>query len=121
MKQDKTPQQPWLEAAQAMQQWASQWQQLSQNLPGAQIDPSAAFKAFMPSTGAANPMNMPFPSAQMGGASGMQSLESMFSQAAGKGASIDPAQWIEIQQTYLKEVAELWNQGLQAKPQGDRR
>jgi polyhydroxyalkanoate synthase subunit PhaC len=121
MKQDKNPQQPWLEAAQAMQQWASQWQQVSQNLSGAQMDPSAAFKAFMPPTGAANPMNMAFPSAQMGGAPGMQGLQSIFSQAAGQGARIDPAQWIEIQQTYLKEVAELWNQGLQAKPQGDRR
>jgi polyhydroxyalkanoate synthase subunit PhaC len=119
MKQDKNAQQPWLEAAQALQK---QWQQWSQQLSAGQADPMAAFKAFMPPAGAANPLNMPFATAGgMGGMPGADGLQALFSQAGGQGARIDPANLLEIQNTYLREAAALWNQGLQAKPQGDRR
>ena len=126
MKQDKNAQQQWLEAAQALQQqWTQQWQQWSQQLSAGQADPMATFKAFMPAAGAANPLNMAFPMPGMPGASGgmpgIDGLQSLFSQAGGQGARIDPAKWIEIQNTYLKDAAALWNQGLQVKPQGDRR
>ena len=108
----------WLEAAQQFQQQLlSQWGQMAQ-APGAKMgatqvpDPFAAFKAFMPPTGAANPMGMPL---------GMPGADQLFKNAAGQSVSFDPAKVLEIQNTYLKEVATLWNQGLEAKPVGDRR
>ena len=70
----------------------------------------------MPQTGAGNPFGMAMP--QMGNLPGMGDL---FSQAAGQKVSFDPARLLEIQNQYLKDVAGLWNQGLDAKPQGDRR
>jgi len=126
MTSGKSNPQPWLEAAQQFQQnLISQWTQAAQAFQGAaaqmpagapSADPFAAFKAFMPQTGAANPFGMAMPS--MGNLPGLGDL---FNQAAGQKVSFDPAKLLEIQNTYLKDVAGLWNQGLDAKPQGDRR
>ncbi|MDR7092390.1 PHA/PHB synthase family protein [Hydrogenophaga laconesensis] len=129
MTSGKNPSTDWLETAQQFQQnLVQQWTQMAQALPGAVAgaqagasDPFAAFKAFMPQGGAANPFGMPMPSA---GAAfpGMPALGEMFSQANnGQQVSFDPAQLLEIQNNYLKEIAGLWNQGPNVKPGGDRR
>ena len=123
MTSGKTPQPDWLQAAQQFQnQLIGQWTQAAQAFPGAAqagaapSDPFAAFKAFMPQTGAAHPFGMAMP--QMGNLPGMGDL---FQQAAGQKVSFDPAQLLEIQNQYLKDVAELWNQGPPVQPKGDRR
>jgi polyhydroxyalkanoate synthase subunit PhaC len=126
MTSGKTPQPPWLEAAQQFQQnLVSQWTQAAQAFPGAAgqapgpaaTDPWAAFKALMPQGGAANPFAMPTP----GGQAGLGNVGQMFNQAAGHPVSFDPGQMMEIQRTYLKEAGALWNHGMQAKPAPDRR
>jgi polyhydroxyalkanoate synthase len=125
----KTPPNEWLDTAQKFQQnLVQQWTQMAQAFPGAaaqgpagESDPFAAFKAFMPQAGAANPFGMAMPT---GGAAfpGMPAMGEMFSQANnGQQVSFDPAQLLEIQNSYLKEVAGLWNQGPNVKPAGDRR
>lgn len=125
----KTPPNEWLDTAQKFQQnLVQQWTQMAQAFPGAAAqgqagasDPFAAFKAFMPQAGAANPFGMAMPT---GGAAfpGMPAMGEMFSQANnGQQVSFDPAQLLEIQNNYLKEVAGLWNQGPNVKPAGDRR
>ena len=125
----KTPPNEWLDTAQKFQQnLVQQWTQMAQAFPGAAAqgqagasDPFAAFKAFMPQAGAANPFGMAMPT---GGAAfpGMPAMGDMFSQANnGQQVSFDPAQLLEIQNNYLKEVAGLWNQGPHVKPAGDRR
>ena len=127
MTSGKNTPQPWLEAAQQFQQnLISQWTQAAQAFPGAvaqtpqgAADPFAAFKAFMPQAGAGNPFGMAMP--QAGGPLGMPGMGELFNKAAGQKVSFDPAKLLEIQNTYLKDVAGLWNQGLDAKPQGDRR
>ena len=128
MTSGKTPQQPWLEAAQQFQQnLVAQWTQAAQAFPGAAAqatpqaatDPFAAFKAFMPQSGAAHPFGMAMP--QVGAGMGMAGMGDMFNQAAGQKVHFDPAKLLEIQNTYMKDVAGLWNQGLDAKPQTDRR
>jgi len=123
MASGKSPQDAWMEAAQQFQQnLVSQWTQAAQAFPGAAAvsgagaaNPMAAFKAFMPQTGAAG----------FGGLSdtstGMAGMGQLFNQAAGRPVSFEPARMLEIQSTYLKEVGELWNQGMTAKPQSDRR
>ncbi len=129
MTSGKTPSTDWLETAQQFQQnLVQQWTQLAQALPGAAAgaqtgasDPFAAFKAFMPQAGAANPFGMPMPAA---GAAfpGMPAMGDMFSKANnGQQVSFDPAQLLEIQNNYLKELTGLWNQGPNVKPPGDRR
>ena len=133
MTSGKSPDQPWHEAAQEFQKnLIAQWTQAAQAFPGAAqpgaqggADPFAAFKAFMPQSGAANPFAMAMPNlgAGMPGA-GMPSMASMgdlFTKAAGHKVSFDPAKMLEIQNTYLKDVAGLWNQGLDVKPVSDRR
>jgi polyhydroxyalkanoate synthase len=133
MTSGKSPDQPWHEAAQEFQKnLIAQWTQAAQSFPGAAqpgaqggADPFAAFKAFMPQSGAANPFAMAMPNlgAGMPGA-GMPSMASMgdlFTKAAGHKVSFDPAKMLEIQNTYLKDVAGLWNQGLDVKPVSDRR
>jgi polyhydroxyalkanoate synthase len=128
MTSGKTPQQPWLEAAQQFQQnLIAQWTQAAQAFPGAAAqaapqgatDPFAAFKAFMPQSGAAHPFGMAMP--QVGAGMGMAGMGDMFNQAAGQKVHFDPAKLLEIQNTYMKDVAGLWNHGLDAKPQADRR
>ena len=115
--------QPWLESAQQFQQQlVNQWTQVAQAFPGAAatgaqaVDPMAAFKAFMPKAGAANPFGMAMPSA--GALPGMGDL---FKQVTDQPVRFDPAKLLEIQNGYFQDVALLWNQGLDAKPQGDRR
>jgi polyhydroxyalkanoate synthase len=123
MTSGKTPQPDWLQAAEQFQkQLIQQWTQAAQAFPGAAQnlpsagDPLAAFKAFMPQSGAANPFGMAMP--QMGKLPGMGDL---FNQAAGQQVSFDPARLLEIQNQYLKDVTGLWNQGMDVKPKGDRR
>ena len=123
MASGKSPQDAWLEAAQQFQQnLVAQWTQTAQAFPGAAVapsagatDPFAPFKALMSQTGAAG----------LGGLSdtstGMAGMGQLFNQAAGRPVSFEPARMLEIQSTYLKEVGELWNQGMTAKPQSDRR
>ena len=123
MASGKSPQQAWLEAAEQFQQnLISQWTQAAQAFPGtaaapaaATADPWAAFKAFMPAASPGALGGMADPS---GGLAGMGNL---FTQAAGHPVSFEPARMAEIQSTYLKEMGELWNQGMSVKPQGDRR
>jgi polyhydroxyalkanoate synthase len=126
MTSGKDPQQPWLEAAQQFQQnLISQWTQAAQAFPGAAAqlpgaaaaDPFAAFKAFMPQGGVSNPFAMPTP----GASTGLGNVGQLFNQAAGHPVSFEPAQMMQIQSDYLKEVAVLWNQGVEAKPVSDRR
>src|SRR5690606_2463002 len=101
---------------QAAQQWqqnlVQQWTQMAQAFPGAAgctpADPMAAFRAFMPPAQGATPMGMP-------------SLSDLLQQGGGHAVNIDPARLLEIQQTYLKDAAALWNQGLSVQPAGDRR
>jgi polyhydroxyalkanoate synthase len=123
MASEKSPQEAWLEAAQLFQQnLVAQWTQAAQAFPGAAAapgavatEPWAAFKAFMPQTGAAG----------FGGTSdtstGPAGMGHLLTQAAGHPVSFEPGRMLEIQSTYLKEAAELWNMGTGAKPQGDRR
>ena len=121
MTSGKNPQAPWLEAAQQFQQnLVSQWTQAAQSFPGAaagagQADPFAAFKAFMPQTSAGQAFGMP------GGAAGFPGFSELFDQAAGQKVHLDPAQMLEIQTTYLRDMAGLWNQGPYMAPAGDRR
>ena len=115
----------WLETAQQFQQnLITQWSQAAQAFPGAaaqaspgSTDPMAVFKAFTPPGAAANPFAMGMPPA-MGSLPGVGDL---FGQAAGHKVSFDPAKLLEIQNQYLKDVAGLWNQGTDVRPQGDRR
>ncbi|WP_297746016.1 class I poly(R)-hydroxyalkanoic acid synthase [Hydrogenophaga sp.] len=106
-----TPPTDWLDAAQQFQKnLIAQWTQLAQAVPGA----AAA--------GPANPFGMPVPTAMplagmMPGLSGAD----LFSGAAGQAVSFDPARLLEIQNAYLKDMAALWNQGPNVKPEGDRR
>jgi polyhydroxyalkanoate synthase subunit PhaC len=123
MTSGKNPQPDWLQAAEQFQkQLIQQWTQAAQAFPGAvqnpglSNDPLAAFKAFMPQSGSANPFGMAMP--PMGALPGMGDL---FHQAAGQQVSFDPARLLEIQNQYLKDVTGLWNQGMDVKPKGDRR
>ena len=128
MTSGKNPSSDWLETAQQFQQnLVQQWTQMAQAFPGASAppsaasDPFAAFKAFMPKAGAASPFGMAMPTGAAG-FPGMPAVGDIFSQASqGPAVSFDPAQLLEIQNTYLKELAGLWNQGPNVKPAGDRR
>ena len=83
---------PWFEAAQQFQQQLAQhWGQMVQS---PQHPPLPAFPG---------------------------ELTDVFKSIAGQPLSFDMERLAEIQQTYLKDVAALWNQGLGAKPSGDRR
>jgi polyhydroxyalkanoate synthase subunit PhaC len=78
-------------------------------------NPFAAFSHMMPAAGAANPFGMAMPSNMASG------LGEVFKQANDQSVQFDPDQLSALQATYMKEAAELWMQGLNAKPQGDRR
>lgn len=127
MTSGKTPPNEWLDTAQQLQQnLIEQWTRMAQAFPGAAAqpaasDPFAAFKAFMPQSGAANPFGMPMP----GGTAafpGLPAVGELFNQSGnGQPVNFDPAQLLEIQNNYLKEIAGLWNQGPNVKPGGDRR
>jgi polyhydroxyalkanoate synthase subunit PhaC len=89
---------PWLQSAQQFQQSAmQQWTQMLQ---------------------AAQASGVPNPSFGMPSSANISDL---FSKISGQPVKFDPAKWIEIQQTYMKDVADIWNQGLQVKPPKDRR
>jgi polyhydroxyalkanoate synthase len=77
--------------------------------------PFAAFSHLMPAVGAANPFGMAIPAAMPAG------LGELFKQANGQTVQFDPDQLSALQATYIKEAAELWMQGINAQPQGDRR
>ncbi|GAA6140803.1 class I poly(R)-hydroxyalkanoic acid synthase [Hydrogenophaga sp. 5NK40-0174] len=89
----------WLNATQAFQQqWMQQWGQMAQQwAPTGQWAPPG-----------------------MGG-SAVSQLEDWFSKASGGSVQLDPAKAIEIQKTYLSELASIWNQGIDVKPPKDRR
>ena len=78
-------------------------------------NPFAAFQHMMPAAGTANPFGMAMPGSM---ASGMGDV---FKQANGQAVQFDPEQLSVVQATYMKEAGELWMQGLNAKPVGDRR
>ena len=123
MASEKSPQDAWMEAAQQFQQsLVAQWTQAAQAFPGAAAtpiagatDPFAPLKTLMPQAGATNAGGLSNTS------TGMAGMGQLFNQAAGRQVSFEPARMLEIQSTYLKEVGELWNQGMTAKPQSDRR
>jgi polyhydroxyalkanoate synthase subunit PhaC len=123
MTSGKNPQAPWLEAAQQFQQnLIHQWSQAAKSFPGAatspetgQVDPFAAMRAFMPKGAGAGAFGMP----AMG--TGIPGINDLFKQAAGEPVQFDQAKLLEIQNTYMDEVTQLMNQGLDAKPVGDRR
>jgi len=126
MASGKTPENDWMASAQQLQQqFMNQWTQALQAMPAAPqgvpgFDPSnpmAAFAAFMPQGALNHPLGMPMPM----GAPGQMDIGQIFQKAAGHKVSIDPARWLEIQNNYLKESVELWNQGMHVKPKGDRR
>jgi len=129
MTSGKNPPTDWLETAQQFQQnLVQQWTQMAQAFPGAAAsaqpgasDPFAAFKAFMPQAGTANPFGMAMPT--VGSAfPGMPPMGDMFNQGHnGQAVSFDPAQLLEIQNNYLRELTGLWNQGPNVKPAVDRR
>ena len=89
---------PWLQSAQQFQQ--SAMQQWTQMLQSAQASGTPTPSFAMPS-----------------GAN----LSELFGKITGQPVKFDPEKWVEIQQTYMKDLAELWNQGLQVKPPKDRR
>jgi polyhydroxyalkanoate synthase len=78
-------------------------------------NPFAAFSHMMPAAGSANPFGMAMPGNLTSG------MGDVFKQANGQAVQFDPEQLSTLQATYMKEAAELWMQGLNAKPVGDRR
>lgn len=103
------------------QDWANAAQQFQQQLMG-------AWSAAAPGAGgAAGPFAaFGLPTGVPGGAglAGMTGLGDLFGQATqglGQAVRLDPARLLEIQKSYLQDAVGLWNQGLTAKPQGDRR
>lgn len=94
---------PWLQSVQQFQESAmQQWTQMLQ-ASQASGTPAPSFGMSMP--------NMP----------SAANLSDLFSQLAGQPVQFDPAQWVSIQQQYVKELGELWNQGLQIQLPKDRR
>lgn len=51
----------------------------------------------------------------------MGALKDVLSGAGTHPVKLDPGRLMDIQRQYLQDVAQLWNQGFQAKPVGDRR
>jgi len=103
------------------QDWANAAQKFQQQLMG-------AWGAAAPGAGgAASPFSaFGLPPGMPGGAgmAGMTGLGDLFGQATqglGQAVRLDPARLLEIQKSYLQDAVGLWNQGLTAKPQGDRR
>ena len=126
MASEKAPDNDWMASAQQFQQqFVNQWTQALQNMPSmaqgvAGFDPSnpmAAFAALMPQGAMNHPLGMQMPT----GVPGQMDISQIFQKAAGHKVSIDPARWLEIQNNYLKEAVEVWNQGLHVRPKGDRR
>jgi polyhydroxyalkanoate synthase subunit PhaC len=92
-----TPDNPWLQSLQQFQQSAmQQWTQMFQ--PQANATPLPAFG--MPSDA---------------------NLSELFGKITGHPVQIEPSVLLDIQKTYVKDLAEIWNQGAQVKPPKDRR
>ncbi|MDO8275411.1 MAG: class I poly(R)-hydroxyalkanoic acid synthase, partial [Serpentinimonas sp.] len=88
-----TPPNPWLQAAQQFQQSAlQQWGQMLQANPAA-ATPQPAFTPFA--------------------APGGVDLNEMLSKVAGHPVQIEPTRLLQIQGDYLKDLGQLWSQGLQ--------
>ncbi|GAB4091056.1 class I poly(R)-hydroxyalkanoic acid synthase [Hydrogenophaga soli] len=51
----------------------------------------------------------------------MGALKDVLSGGGTQPVKLDPGRLLDIQRQYLQDVAQLWNQGFQAKPVGDRR
>ena len=102
----------WLAAAQQFQQQlVEQWTKIAQGtaaVPDLTQNPLMAAMNAAPSAGA-NGWGLP------------AGATDLFKAANGQPVSFDMGKLLEIQRNYLTEVAELWNQGLQAKPLADRR
>ena len=102
----------WLAAAQQFQQQlVDQWTKIAQGtapMPDLTQNPLVAAMNAAPSAGA-NGWGLPV------------GATDLFKSANGQPVSFDMGKLLEIQRNYLTEVAELWNQGLQAKPLADRR
>ena len=58
---------------------------------------------------------MPKAGAEIGG------LSALFQGLSGQPVTLDPQQWTAIQQDYVRELGELWRQGLQVQPPRDDR
>jgi polyhydroxyalkanoate synthase len=104
----------WLAAAQQFQQQlVDQWTKIAQGtvkVPDLAENPLvAAMQAAVPSGAGASGWGLP------------AGATDLFKAANGQPVSFDMGKLLEIQRNYLTEVAELWNQGLQAKPLSDRR
>jgi len=101
---------PWLQTPQQFQQAAmNQWAQMLQ----------AGQAAVAPVFGAAAPRFPGMPHLPTVG-----NLSELFGDIAGQTGlpvRLDPAKWAVIQQGYLKELVQLWNQGLEFPPPKDRR
>jgi polyhydroxyalkanoate synthase len=93
-----TPDNPWLQSAQQFQQTAMQ--QWTQMLQSAQASGTPTPSFALPSDA---------------------NLSELFAKITGQPVKIDPSRLLDIQKTYLKELGEIWNQGLQIKPPKDRR
>jgi len=92
-----TPDLPWLQSLQqfqqsAMQQWTQMFQAQGHATP-------------VPAFGLPSDAN----------------LTELFGKIAGQPVQIEPSVLLDIQKTYVRDLAEIWNQGAQVKPPKDRR
>lgn len=93
-----TTENPWLQSVQQFQQAAlQQWTQMLQ----------ASQPSGVPSPGFGLPSDA--------------NLSELFAKITGQPVKIEPSRLLDIQQSYVKELAQLWNQGLNVKPPKDRR
>lgn len=93
-----TTENPWLQSVQQFQQAAlQQWTQMLQ----------ASQPSGVPSPGFGLPSDA--------------NLSELFAKITGQPVKIQPSRLLDIQQSYVKELAQLWNQGLNVKPPKDRR
>lgn len=93
-----TTESPWLQSVQQFQQAAlQQWTQMLQ----------ASQPSGVPSPGFGLPSDA--------------NLSELFAKITGQPVKIEPSRLLDIQQSYVKELAQLWNQGLNVKPPKDRR
>lgn len=93
-----TTENPWLQSVRQFQQAAlQQWTQMLQ----------ASQPSGVPSPGFGLPSDA--------------NLSELFAKITGQPVKIEPSRLLDIQQSYVKELAQLWNQGLNVKPPKDRR
>ncbi|TSE29579.1 Poly(3-hydroxyalkanoate) polymerase subunit PhaC [Tepidimonas thermarum] len=92
-------QNPWLQwSQQALQQWTQAVQTTLQGVP-------------QPAGGAG----------AVPGSGDAAGLSQVLQRLSGQPVQLDPRAWLEIQQDYLRELGELWRQGLQVQPPRDDR